>query len=303
MIRLFGRSLRERRLLFLEHRRPDDRVFLRASYRAYLKRDPDETGLRYYLQALQAKTMDRQGVLRSITESAEYKILHGERVGDELALHQARIQLVQTCLPPAEVIVDLGGAAQGVPEGYLLAMGYRYKPREIIIVDLPASERYLASDEAQPLQEFVTVDGVHIRYIYSSMADLSAIPSGSADLVWSGQSIEHVSEEDGDAVCREARRVLKPGGFFCLDTPNAALTRLQSPDGFLHPEHKKEYLVAELIAKLEQRGFGVIEAKGICPMPKSIKQGVFSRDELLSNMKLSDEPEESYLFFLKAQKT
>ena len=50
------------------------------------------------------------------------------------------------------------------------------------------------------------------------------------DLVYSGQSIEHVTPSDADIVIKEVARVLRPGGWFALDTPNARVTRVQQPD-------------------------------------------------------------------------
>lgn len=302
-VKLFCRLLCEWSRLLLETRRwPDDQLFIRAAYRAYLKREPDEAGLRCYLQLLQFKNIDRLGVLRSMVQSIEFRQLRGLPIHYLDALHLGRIVMVKHFLPPAQVILDLGGAASGTPYGSLLAMGYPHHPHEIIIVDLPPAQRCKGSDSPWPLQTFLTADGVSVRYLYRSMTDLSPISNGSIDLVWSGESIEHVTEEEADTVCREAYRVLRPGGYFCLDTPNAALTRLQSPDALIHPEHKKEYYVWELRTKLVQWGFEVLEARGICPMPDSLQKGIFRNEEILRNIGLSDAPEQGYLFYLKAIK-
>ena len=44
-------------------------------------------------------------------------------------------------MPPAETIIDLGGASHGAHEGALLSMGYPYTPKRITIVDLHPDER------------------------------------------------------------------------------------------------------------------------------------------------------------------
>src|SRR5438445_210082 len=79
-----------------------------------------------------------------------------------------------------------------------------------------------------------------IRYPYQSMTDLTGIDSGTVDLVYSGQSIEHVTEADGDVVLREVARVLRVGGWFAVDTPNGRATRAQQAD-FIDPDHEVEY--------------------------------------------------------------
>jgi len=196
----------------------------------------------------------------------------------------------------------LGGAAIGSPEGALLAMGYPHKPHQISIIDLPPDERLYGPRGAEAANTYVTVDGIHVDYHYSSMTDMSPFADNSIDLVWSGESIEHISEVEGDLVCQEAYRILKPGGYFCLDTPNAALTRIKSPDEFIHPEHQKEYLVSELRDKLARCGFEVVEEKGLCAMLNTLQTGQFDHRELACNISVSDHAESGYLFYLKAMK-
>ncbi|MDO8473773.1 MAG: methyltransferase domain-containing protein [Dehalococcoidia bacterium] len=295
------------RLSIRSVRWPGDDLFLLAAYRTYLKRDPDEAGLRHYNRHMKLKTMSRSSVVQSMVRSMEFRTLHGLPIHYQDALHLARVILVKYFLPPAEMILDLGGALGDSPQGTLLAMGYSHSPREITIIDLPPEERFdpagtgVRAAPASP-PELVTADGVAIRGLHRSMVDLSPIPDASIDLVWSGESIEHVTEEDADVVCREVFRVLRTGGHFCLDTPNAALTRLQCPDELIHPEHKMEYRVADLRAKLERCGFSILEAKAICPMPESLRTGLFDSDEIIRNVYITDNVEEGYLFYLKAVK-
>jgi ubiquinone/menaquinone biosynthesis C-methylase UbiE len=281
------------------HRWPDDRLFVKAVYRACLKREPDADGEAFYLAALRRGSMSKVDILRSVLESNEFKQIYGLPVHPLNALHQARMMLIRQHLPMARVIVDLGGTAEDHPEGALLVMGYPYHPSEITIVD-PVLPRLLREHGKDP--EWITPDGVRIRYHQGSMTDLVWIPDQSVDLVFAGESIEHVSETEAWTVCAEVFRILKPGGYFCLDTPNAALTRLQSPERLIHPEHKKEYMVHEIREMLERAGFVILETLGICPMPESLRQKVFDPKELIRNICLSQNPEEGYLFFVKAIK-
>lgn len=290
------------KLLWQEKRLPNHASFLRTAYKTLLKREPDPDGLEHYLDALRTKQLSTVGVLRSLLNSDEFKLVYGAERHPLEALHRSRLMLIQQCVPPADVILDLGGAAHDHPEGALLTMGYPHQPRDIFIVDLPPDDRIGGVKRAEEMQEVVTHNGIRVHYLYHSMADFVSFADASFDLVVSGESIEHISESDANIVCREAYRVLRSGGYFCLDTPNAALTRLQSPDAYIHPEHQKEYYVDEIRAKLLHAGFQIVEAKGVCPMPESLKSGRFDYREMSRNMGLSDYAEAGYVFFLKAQK-
>jgi len=276
--------------------------FLTMAYRRCLKRSPDEDGLSYYSRELDAGRLSRLGVVRALVASNEYRQSAGLPGRPLHAIHQVRMAMVKQLLPPAELIVDIGGAAIGDDRGALLMMGYPHKPRRVIIVDLPPQDRMFGRRHNETAQGITTAEGIRIEYHYGSLSDLSFLPDSQVDLVWSGESIEHVTEAEAEVACRHAFRILKPGGCFCLDTPNAALTRLQSPHALTHPEHKKEYFVAELRALLEKCGFSIMEAKALLPMPESLRRQVFDVREQVANIRFGDTPEEGYLFFLKARK-
>lgn len=280
----------------------DHEAFLAAAYEVLLGRALDESGRRHFLAALQRGQISPLAALDSISNSAEFKRRYGMPIRPLDAVHQARMLLFQTRLPAAETIVDLGGAAHNEPRGALLMMGYPHRPRSITILDLPPDDRIGGAEAAEASQELITAEGIAVRYLYRSMADLDPIADGSTDLVVSGESIEHISEAEAEQVCDQAFRILRPGGAFCLDTPNAHLTRIQSPDRLIHPEHQKEYYPAEIRAKLERRGFRIVDAAGICPMPESIRSGVFDFAEMTRNVALSNDPDEGYMFFFKAVK-
>ena len=163
-------------------------------------------------------------------------------------------------LPRARRILDIGGVALGVPYGALVLMGYPYAFQEIVIVDLPSEDRHELYQDGQT-QTTVDVAGGRVSYRYHSMTDLSSYPSASFDMVYSGESIEHITRAEAEQVLAEARRVLKPGGVLALDTPNANLTRLQQ-DAFIDPDHKYEYRHAEMAAMLRGNGFVIERADG-----------------------------------------
>ncbi len=278
-------------------------AFVDRAYWRILQRTPDSAGFEHFTSLLEQGELSRRGIVASLVASPEFRNQPRPRLGVTETLHLLRCQLVSQ-LPRADHVLDLGGAAPGSLQGSLMVMGYPHRVDSLTIVDLPPADRqghYLLGD-SEAESTWIETEMGQIRYLHVSMTDLSAITSSSIDLVFAGQSIEHVSRAEGWQVLREVLRVLRPGGHFCLDTPNAAILRIQSPSGFLHPEHQVEYHVEELLAGLREVGFEIVELKGMCPMPRTYQQGVFDEQELLSNARLSDDAERSYLFYVHAIK-
>ena len=66
----------------------------------------------------------------------------------------------------------------------------------------------------------VDVDPAVEPDLVASVIDLSAVPSGCADAVWSAHCIEHLfAHEVPTAIC-EFRRVLRSDGFACIIVPD-----------------------------------------------------------------------------------
>jgi predicted SAM-dependent methyltransferase len=137
------------------------------------------------------------------------------------------------------------------------------------------------------------------------MTNLNGIESGSVDLVWSGQSIEHVTEEQGIRMCSEALRVLKPGGRFCLDTPNRLITELHAATvggGFVHPDHKIEYTPDHLRKILRDSGFDIKEEWGVCEMPLTAISRSFSYDDFVIGGAITKNINDAYIQFFHCEK-
>jgi len=206
------------------------------------------------------------------------------------ALHHARVTMMATLLPAAKRIVDLGGANAPLYES-----GYPYDFTELTLVDLPPADRHTAF--ANRLQESKQTDHGAVNVLYTDMTDLSAISDASVDLVWSGQSIEHISRDDAHAVYREVRRVLRPEGAFCLDTPNALVTRIHSPDALIHPDHKIEYTPTQLTDDLAGAGFAITKSFGICEMPFTVAAGAIDYRDFLVGAGISQDLDRCYIQF------
>lgn len=99
-----------------------------------------------------------------------------------------------------------------------------------------------------------------VVWIQGNIRDLSAVETGSVDLVFAGQVIEHLTiDEFADFLC-EVNRVLDDEGFFVLDSPNFATTNLV---GWRNPEHNVEYTYDQIRTLVRESGFEIRSAKGI----------------------------------------
>ncbi|WP_346832803.1 methyltransferase domain-containing protein [Pseudomonas abietaniphila] len=209
-------------------------------------------------------------------------------------MHNARLKMVKHLLPPGDIILDLGGA-----NAPLHHMGYRHDYSKIVLIDLPTEERH------KDFQVVLQDTGGKVVLRYEDMTDLKGIKSASVDLVWSGQSIEHVTPVQGQSMCREAFRVLKSGGRFCLDTPNGHISSIHAAtvgNTFIHPDHKIEYTPDQLRGLLVETGFHIAEEWGICEMPMTKKTGVFSYDDFLLGGAITKNINDAYIQFFNCIK-
>jgi len=272
---------------------------VRLAYQVVLGRDPDPVGLADYGGRLASGALTPDGMVREMFVAEEFEPRHVYPARFlHVSLHASRRDFVRG-LPPARRILDLGGGWKWSAEGALVVMGYPYAFEELVIVDLPSDERHplYRSEDHPPLQTRLGP----VRYDYRSMTDLSGHADGAYDLIYSGQSIEHVPPAEGDVVLKEAYRVLRPGGVLAVDTPNAAVCRLQQA-GFVDPDHKVEYTHAEMRAKLTAAGFALAEEKGLNYCGESVRSGVFSWEEAARNRGVFAMPEDCYLLAYVAAK-
>lgn len=212
-------------------------------------------------------------------------------------IHRSRQIMIRRLLPPAARIIDLGGA-----NSPLHRTGYPHRFERMVMVDLPPEDRHAMYQNVivEP-----AADNGEVVVHYGDMTDLSAFESGSFDLAWSGESIEHIDLEAGRRMVAEAYRVLAPGGWFCLDTPNRGLTEIHTRgfgDGFIHPDHRHEYRAGELRALLEEAGFEVVTACGVCEMPQTRATGQFAYTDFILGNPIATDIEDGYLLFFACRK-
>jgi len=264
---------------------------MRLTFNAILHRDPDPVGVDTYLALMQSGQMSVADLSERLEFSEEWRT-KVPRHSLLYSLHAGRCEFIQS-LPRASRILDLGGTHLASPDGALVALGYPYDFDELVIVDLPQQERHPLYRGSKQLDSVETVHGP-VRYHYHSMVELGGYDSDSFDLVYSGQSIEHVTEEEAKKVLADVYRVLVPGGYLALDTPNARVTRLQQPE-LIDPDHKYEYTDSEMRAMFDACGLEVVEAKGINYAGPSLQRKSFSESEIASKWGLFREIEDCYL--------
>jgi SAM-dependent methyltransferase len=272
---------------------------VRMAYNVLLRREPDEPAWTQQAEAVAAGSTTRADIVDRIRCSSEYRT--AVPVGPHnlhSSLHTSRCEFI-VGLPPARRIVDLGGGHTTDSRGALVVLGYPYDFEELVVVDLPQDDRHplYRSDEFGAGE----TDRGTVRYEYRSMADLSFAEDGSVDLVYSGQSIEHVTEADGDIVLKEALRILRPGGYMAIDTPNGRVCRLQQAE-FIDPDHKVEYTLEALRRKVEEAGFEVLTERGLNWGGPAVFDNEFDLEALAGNNGIYHQAEACYLLALLLRK-
>ena len=273
---------------------------LRVAYQVMLRREPDPGTIEYHLPQLEAGTLPRDELTQRLRGSEEFR-LKVRFQGPALphSLHVSRCEFIQS-LPKAKRILDIGGAHHDTPQGALVAMGYPYRFEELTIVDLPSADRHPLYQSPEH-HEVIDSHLGPVRYRYHSMSDLSSYDDESFDLVYSGQSIEHITPDEGRTVLAEIRRILRPGGHLALDTPNGKICRLQQ-DEFIDPDHKVEYTHAEMLELFAGAGLDVVEAKGLNYMGAAAAAGRYDADEVAGNQGLFAEIDDCYLLAYVARR-
>ena len=287
------------RLAGLSYQQLPPRQAVRMAYNVLLRREPDEPAWTEQTQAMVDGALTHADIVDRIRCSNEFRTaVPVSPTNLHSSLHASRCEFIMG-LPPARRIVDLGGGHTSDSRGALVVLGYPYDFDELVVVDLPPddrhplyhSERFGAGD----------TDRGKVRYEYRSMADLSFADDATVDLVYSGQSIEHVTEADGEIVLKEAFRILRPGGYMAIDTPNGRVCRLQQP-AFIDPDHKVEYTLDELRDKVTRAGFEVLTERGLNWGGPAVSRAEFDPSALAGNYGIYYQADECYLLALVVQK-
>jgi ubiquinone/menaquinone biosynthesis C-methylase UbiE len=89
--------------------------------------------------------------------------------------------------------------------------------------------------------------GPGVETITASATDLSIIPSGSFDLVFASNLLEHLTREEIQQALREFRRVLRPHGRLILIQPNFRLCAKYYFDDYTHVTPLSDRSLADIL--------------------------------------------------------
>jgi len=142
--------------------------------------------------------------------------------------------------------------AQDLVEGNLLEVGCG-EGRGIDLL-LPKVASFSAIDKIAPVVEELKKKYPSATFVSGNIPPLDSFADNSFDCVVSFQVIEHI--QDDVAYLKEIQRVLKPGGFALITTPNRPLSLSRNP------WHIREYTADEL-TNLAKGIFSTVEMRGI----------------------------------------
>jgi Methylase involved in ubiquinone/menaquinone biosynthesis len=120
-------------------------------------------------------------------------------------------------------------------------------PARITVIDLPRHselQRHLNLGIDDVVLEQIKRRRSNIEKVVLGDMTRSGLPDEHFDLVVAVEVLEHVEEDD--LFVSEVARVLKPGGFFLMTTPNGDWVSNTNPD------HKRHYRKARLTELLEK---------------------------------------------------
>ena len=121
----------------------------------------------------------------------------------------------------------------------------------------PGIEQHIGVEAYSPAPEVLPPN---VRWIANYLGDLRDVASGEVDLVFAGQTVEHMWPEDLAGFLCESHRVLSPDGWLVLDSPNRLITtRL----GWHQPQHTAELSVDEVVRLVGAAGFDVVDVRGV----------------------------------------
>lgn len=207
-------------------------------------------------------------------------------------LHGLRTRELERLPPGAKVVLSGGAAGTWYFEWF-----ESHYPTPI--------DRHIGVEALAPKPEDLPA---HVEWVPSSLGDLSAIRTGSVDLVFAGEVIEHLWPDDIAGFLSEAHRVLRRGAQIAFDSPNRRITQAIR---WFHPEHTVEFTVDEIVELLEMAGFDDVHVRGVLLgydvdrhrylLVDELESAQIRREERLD--RAADRPEDSFVWWAEATRS
>lgn len=203
-------------------------------------------------------------------------------------LHAGRSALLSATRAESKIVVSVGAAGNWYFEWIESLCG---RPARHIGV-----EYYVAPPPVLP---------PNVEWVANTAAHMPDVATGCADILISGQNIEHLWEDEVAGFLLEAHRILRPGGQLLIDSPNRTITALY---GRAHPEHMVELTVDEAVDLLTAAGFDVSRVAGILKCRDSEDGEVWTTENLAKSspplvfriVTGIQDPRNAYLWWIEA---
>jgi SAM-dependent methyltransferase len=150
----------------------------------------------------------------------------------------------------------------------------------------------------------------NVTWIAANVAAMPEVTDATADLLFSGQNIEHLFGDDLPEFLLEAARVVRPGGHLVMDSPNREIANLLC---WSMNEHTIELTPQEARDLVALAGFETTSLRGIwlcrdpetgASLPLDTHAADIGRDDVLRRVQLAARyPEHSFIWWLEARRT
>jgi SAM-dependent methyltransferase len=274
--------------------------YIRLVYITLLGRKIDSVGLEYWIKKIETQSFNLKEMIDSIYSSPEF-IMH-YKIPFPTMVHKGRVEWIKS-LEKFDTIFDIGGSSPNIEEGAMIELSYPHRAKSITIFDLPEEEQYWGKPKFPQDRdynfEWGTLKYEHGRVetidSYANLVDIKY------DMVFMGQTIEHIYPDKLPIVLRWISGHLKTNGKFIFDTPNRIITKVQTPEKWIDEDHKHEYTPSEMESLLNRCGLKVTKKTGIVDMPDTLSSGCFNPLEVYDTELINNSPDSSYLFAFECE--
>jgi SAM-dependent methyltransferase len=145
----------------------------------------------------------------------------------------------------------------------------------------------------------------HVTWIPDTANHMDRVPDGAVDLVFAGQTTEHLWADELAGFLAEAHRVLGQGGLLVLDSPNRLVTEHLL---WSHGGHTVELSAGEISSLVQLAGFDVESVRGLWRC--AFEDRVLQLEEALDDAALvvrriqegGDRPDECFVWWIVARR-